>query len=73
MRIPSVTVGAFAQQLKGGKFTGAFDMAATARLACMSKVRDGLGLRAEFVQRVELAHSLQASTQATISPTARID
>ncbi|CAE6913666.1 protein of unknown function [Pseudomonas marincola] len=48
-------------------------MAATARLPRRSKVRDGLGLRAEFVQLVELAHSLQTSTQATISPTARID
>lgn len=66
-------VAAFAQQLKGGQYTGKFDLPATARLARMSKGADELGLRAEFVQLVELAQSLSASIAPALPPTARID
>jgi Ca-activated chloride channel family protein len=57
----AAAVAAFAQQLKGGHYTGEFDLAASAALARSARGEDRLGLRGEFVQLVELAQSLQNS------------
>jgi Ca-activated chloride channel homolog len=54
----AAAVAAFAQQLKGGQYTGDFRLADSAVLARDAKGEDGFGLRAEFVQLVELAASL---------------
>lgn len=63
----AAAVAAFAQQLKGGQYTQGFDLAASAELARGAKGEDRFGLRAEFVQLVELAQSLH--TAANPSPT----
>ena len=55
----AAAVAAFAQQLKEGKYTGEFGLADSAKLARGAKGEDHYGLRAEFVQLVELAQSLQ--------------
>ncbi|MWV13839.1 DUF3520 domain-containing protein [Pseudomonas sp. R-28-1W-6] len=55
----AAAVAAFAQQLKEGKYTGEFGLADSAKLARGAKGEDRYGLRAEFVQLVELAQSLQ--------------
>lgn len=56
----SAAVAAFAQQLKGdGRYTGAMSLKDTARLARSARGDDPFGLRAEFVQMVELAQSLK--------------
>lgn len=55
----AAAVAAFAQQLKDAKYTGDFGLADSARLARSAKGEDRYGLRAEFVQLVELAQSLQ--------------
>ncbi|MCL2625589.1 MAG: VWA domain-containing protein [Cystobacterineae bacterium] len=52
-------VAAYGQILKGGKYTGAFSLDNVAQLAHGAKGEDRLGLRAEFVQLVDLAKSLQ--------------
>ena len=57
----AAAVAAFAQQLKGGQYTGDFDLAASAELARSGKGEDRSGLRGEFVQLVELAQSLQTA------------
>ncbi|MCU1716715.1 vWA domain-containing protein [Pseudomonas sp. 5P_3.1_Bac2] len=57
----AAAVAAFAQQLKGATYTGAFNMADTAQLARAGKGEDRFGLRGEFIQLVELAQSLQAA------------
>lgn len=57
----AAAVAAFAQQLQGGRYTGTFDLAATAELGRSGKGEDRFGLRGEFVQLVELAQSLQTS------------
>ncbi|AYC33318.1 VWA domain-containing protein [Pseudomonas cavernae] len=68
----ATAVAAFAQQLKGGQYTGAFGLANTAALARGAKGEDRFGLRGEFVQLVELAASLQ--TPALAPPaTAKVD
>ncbi|MGB4072913.1 vWA domain-containing protein [Pseudomonas sp.] len=67
----AAAVAAFAQQLKGDKYTGRFSLADSAELARNAKGDDRFGLRAEFVQLVELAQSLQ--TGASRSTTARVD
>ncbi|WP_271408275.1 vWA domain-containing protein [Pseudomonas sp. Q1-7] len=54
----AAAVAAFAQQLKGGRYTGDFDLADSARLARAARGDDRFGLRGEFVQLVELAQSL---------------
>lgn len=54
----AAAVAAFAQQLKDGRYTGAFGLADSAALARSAKGEDRYGLRAEFVQLVELAQSL---------------
>lgn len=56
----AAAVAAFAQQLTGGHYTGSFSLADSAALARSAKGEDRFGLRAEFVQLVELAQSLQA-------------
>ncbi|WP_339524690.1 vWA domain-containing protein [Pseudomonas sp. EA_35y_Pfl2_R111] len=62
----AAAVAAFAQQLKGDTYTGRFSLADSAELARNAKGADRFGLRAEFVQLVELAQSLQtASTRST--------
>ncbi|MBX9753829.1 MAG: VWA domain-containing protein [Pseudomonadaceae bacterium] len=60
----AAAVAAFAQQLTGGQYTGTFSLADSATLARGAKGEDRFGLRAEFVQLVELAQSLQ--TPATV-------
>lgn len=60
----SAAVAAFAQQLKGdGRYTGAMSLKDTARLARSARGDDPFGLRAEFVQMVELAQSLKPATR----------
>lgn len=55
----SAAVAAFAQQLKGeGRYTGSMSLKDTAQLARSARGDDPFGLRAEFVQMVELAQSL---------------
>ena len=66
----ATAVAAFAQQLKVDTYTGRFSLADSAELARNAKGDDRFGLRAEFVQLVELAQSLQ--TEATRSTTARV-
>jgi len=56
----AAAVAAFAQQLTGAQYTGTFSLADSAALARSAKGEDRFGLRAEFVQLVELAQSLQA-------------
>lgn len=63
----ATAVAAFAQQLKGGQYTGKFDLAASAALARSAKGEDRLGLRGEFVQLVELTQSLQNSLAFPVS------
>jgi Ca-activated chloride channel family protein len=60
----AASVAAFAQQLSGGQYTGSFSLADSAALARGAKGEDRFGLRAEFVQLVELAQSLQAGQHA---------
>ncbi|NUT89488.1 VWA domain-containing protein [Pseudomonas corrugata] len=56
----SAAVAAFAQQLKGeGRYTGSMSLKDTAQLARSARGDDPFGLRAEFVQMVELAQSLK--------------
>ncbi|UZE23976.1 VWA domain-containing protein [Pseudomonas sp. B21-056] len=56
----SAAVAAFAQQLKGeGRYTGSMSLKDTAQLARSARGNDPFGLRAEFVQMVELAQSLK--------------
>ncbi|BAN49502.1 VWA domain-containing protein [Metapseudomonas resinovorans] len=57
----AAAVAAFAQQLRGGKYTGDFGLTDSARLAREARGDDRFGLRGEFVQLVELAQSLQTS------------
>ncbi|MDZ4337798.1 MAG: VWA domain-containing protein [Pseudomonas sp.] len=66
----AAAVAAFAQQLKGDTYTGRFSLADSAELARAAKGDDRFGLRAEFVQLVELAQSLQTATNR--STTARV-
>ena len=66
----AAAVAAFAQQLKGGQYTGRFSLAESAELARTARGDDRFGLRGEFVQLVELAQSLQ--TDANRSTSARV-
>lgn len=54
----AAAVAAFAQQLKGGRYTGDFSLDDSARLARAARGEDRFGLRGEFVQLVELTQSL---------------
>ncbi|MFI8479003.1 von Willebrand factor type A domain-containing protein [Pseudomonas sp. NPDC078700] len=64
-------VAAFAQQLQGGQYTRQFTFKDTEALARGAKGDDRFGLRAEFIQLVELARSLQTSAPDLI--TNRVD
>ncbi|GLK91646.1 vWA domain-containing protein [Pseudomonas turukhanskensis] len=66
----AAAVAAFAQQLKGGQYTQGFDLAASAELARGAKGDDRFGLRAEFVQLVELAQSLHTAANPSSTPKA---
>ncbi len=55
----AAAVAAYGQILKNGKYTGKFSLADVAELAQDAKGTDRFGLRAEFVQLVDLAKSLQ--------------
>jgi len=55
----TAAVAAYGQILKDSKYTGNFTLAEVAELAHAAKGEDRLGLRAEFVQLVGLAKSLQ--------------
>ncbi|MBC3346684.1 VWA domain-containing protein [Pseudomonas sp. SWRI196] len=56
----SAAVAAFAQQLKeDGRYTGTMSLKDTVQLARSARGDDPFGLRAEFVQLVELAQSLE--------------
>jgi len=55
----AAAVAAYGQILKDGKYTGTFSLADVADLAQKAKGEDRTGLRAEFVQLVDLAKSLQ--------------
>lgn len=60
----SAAVAAFAQQLKGdGRYTGTMSLKDTAQLARSARGDDPFGLRAEFVQLVELAQSLKPAAK----------
>ncbi|QJI43054.1 VWA domain-containing protein [Pseudomonas sp. ADAK2] len=58
----AAAVAAFSQQLKDGRYTGDFSLKDTEALARGARGDDRFGLRAEFVQLVELAQSLRTST-----------
>ena len=62
----AAAVAAYGQILRDSKFVGNFTLSHVAELAHGAKGEDRLGLRAEFVQLVELAKSLQ-----TKAPTRR--
>ena len=55
----AAAVAAYGQILKDSKYTGTFTLADVAELAQNAKGTDRFGLRAEFVQLVDLAKSLQ--------------
>jgi Ca-activated chloride channel family protein len=57
----AAAVAAFAQQLKGGRYTGDFDLERSIDLARSAKGEDRFGLRGEFIQLAEIAQSLQTS------------
>ncbi len=69
----AAAVAAFAQQLKGARYTGDFDLAASAELARSGKGEDRFGLRGEFVQLVELAQSLQTPASLPAPSAAKVD
>jgi len=58
----AAAVAAFSQQLKDGRYTGDFSLKDTEALARGARGDDRFGLRAEFVQLVELAQSLRTSS-----------
>jgi Ca-activated chloride channel family protein len=60
----AAAVAAFSQQLKDGRYTGTFSLKDTEALARGARGDDRFGLRAEFVQLVELAQSLQPPATA---------
>ncbi|CAI8899244.1 Ca-activated chloride channel homolog [Pseudomonas sp. IT-P12] len=63
----AAAVAAFSQQLKDGRYTGGFSLKDTEALARGARGEDRFGLRAEFVQLVELAQSLRTTTTASNS------
>ncbi|WP_439861673.1 vWA domain-containing protein [Pseudomonas sp. MBLB4136] len=69
----AAAVAAFAQQLKGGQYTGRFSLADSAELARQARGEDRFGLRSEFIQLVELARSLQTPAVLSPPPTAKVD
>ncbi|KIK85741.1 VWA domain-containing protein [Pseudomonas sp. W15Feb9B] len=67
----AAAVAAFSQQLKDARYTGDFSLKDTEALARGARGDDRFGLRNEFVQLVELAQSLRASTASNAMPTER--
>lgn len=57
----SAAVAAFAQQLKGGQYTGDFGLPESIELARGARGEDRFGLRSEFIQLAEIAQSLHTS------------
>lgn len=57
----SAAVAAFAQQLKGGQYTGDFGLPESIELAREARGEDRFGLRSEFIQLAEIAQSLHTS------------
>jgi len=64
----AAAVAAFSQQLKEGRYTGDFSLKDTEGLARGARGDDPFGLRAEFVQLVELAQSLRTTTASISEP-----
>ncbi|RON15434.1 hypothetical protein BK660_27975 [Pseudomonas brassicacearum] len=64
----AAAVAAFSQQLKDGRYTGDFSLKDTQALARGARGEDRFGLRAEFVQLVELAQSLRTTTASNSQP-----
>jgi Ca-activated chloride channel family protein len=64
----AAAVAAFSQQLKDGRYTGDFSLNDTQALARGARGEDRFGLRAEFVQLVELAQSLRTTTASNSEP-----
>jgi Ca-activated chloride channel family protein len=64
----AAAVAAFSQQLKDGRYTGDFSLKDTEALARGARGDDRFGLRAEFVQLVELAQSLRTTTASNNEP-----
>jgi Ca-activated chloride channel family protein len=64
----AAAVAAFSQQLKDGRYTGDFSLKDTQALARGARGEDPFGLRAEFVQLVELAQSLRTTTALNSEP-----
>lgn len=64
----AAAVAAFSQQLKDGRYTGDFSLKDTEALARGARGDDQFGLRAEFVQLVELAQSLRTTTASNREP-----
>ncbi|NWL20523.1 vWA domain-containing protein [Pseudomonas umsongensis] len=67
----AAAVAAFSQQLKDGRYTGEFSLKDTEALARGARGDDRFGLRSEFVQLVELAQSLRATTASNPTATER--
>lgn len=67
----AAAVAAFSQQLKDGRYTGEFSLKDTEALARGARGEDRFGLRGEFVQLVELAQSLRATTASNPTDTVR--
>jgi Ca-activated chloride channel family protein len=59
----AIAVAAFAQLLKGGKYTGAYGYDDVIALAQGAKGEDRFGYRAEFISLVHLARSVSALTK----------
>lgn len=64
----AAAVAAFSQQLKDDRYTGDFSLKDTEALARGARGDDRFGLRAEFVQMVELAQSLRTTTASNSEP-----
>ncbi len=64
----AAAVAAFSQQLRDGRYTGDFSLKDTQALARGARGEDPFGLRAEFVQLVELAQSLRTTTALNSEP-----
>lgn len=56
----SAAVAGFGQILRGGEYTGGFDLEAVARLAAAARGEDGFGYRGEFLGLVRTADALSA-------------
>lgn len=61
----AAAVAAFAQQLKGGRYTGSFSLGDSIELARSGRGDDRFGLRGEFIQLAEIAQSLQTDASSS--------